>query len=123
RSRRGPRGELRSPSPGALRATGGAALGKSGTASALVRVYGKDWLIGLFRRRSVESHHVSRRRLRPMAVERTSAAARWRADLESWAIPEEILDAAPETPWGCPVDLFARRADSHRRPTPSDVRA
>ena len=52
-----------------------------------------------------------------------SAAARWRADLESWAIPQEILDAAPESPWGCPVDLFARRADSRRLPTPSDERA
>lgn len=58
-----------------------------------------------------------------MAAENASAAARWRADLDSWAIPPKILDAAPESPWGCPVDLFARRADSSRQPTPSDHRA
>jgi len=48
------------------------------------------------------------------------AAAFWRAALDSWAIPQEILDAAPESPWGCPVELFARRADTPRRPTPTD---
>jgi SAM-dependent methyltransferase len=57
-----------------------------------------------------------------MSVER-SAADRWRIDLESWAIPQEILDAAPESPWGFPVSLFANRADVSRRPTPSDHRA
>jgi len=51
------------------------------------------------------------------------AAAAWREALESWAIPQHILDAAPEPPWGCPVDLFARRADAARRSTPSDLRA
>jgi SAM-dependent methyltransferase len=39
-----------------------------------------------------------------------SAASRWRRDLESWAIPEEILRAAPESPWGFPPALFARAA-------------
>jgi SAM-dependent methyltransferase len=55
--------------------------------------------------------------------EHRSAADRWRADLESWAIPQPILDAAPESPWGFPVSLFANRADVSRRPTPSDRRA
>src|SRR5258705_4687523 len=32
----------------------------------------------------------------------TSAAAHWRNSLEAWAIPEVILDAAPESPWGFP---------------------
>src|SRR3954451_8178402 len=39
------------------------------------------------------------------------SARRWREDLASWAIPPEILAAAPETPWGCPTDLFARAAE------------
>jgi len=38
------------------------------------------------------------------------SARRWREDLESWAIPAEILAAAPETPWRCPTELFARSA-------------
>jgi SAM-dependent methyltransferase len=37
--------------------------------------------------------------------------ARWRAQLEAWAIPEEILAAAPESPWGFPVALFRARAE------------
>jgi hypothetical protein len=36
----------------------------------------------------------------------TSAAARWAQALEAWAIPQEILDAAPESPWGFPPGLF-----------------
>ena len=38
------------------------------------------------------------------------SARRWREDLESWAIPADILAAAPESPWGCPAGLFARSA-------------
>jgi SAM-dependent methyltransferase len=53
-------------------------------------------------------------------VKDASAAERWRADLGSWAIPQEILDAAPESPWGFPVALFANRADRPRQPTASD---
>ena len=52
-----------------------------------------------------------------------TAAAFWREALNEWAIPEEILDAAPESPWGCPLELFARRADTSRQATPSDDRA
>ena len=52
-----------------------------------------------------------------------SAATFWREALDSWVIPQEILDAAPESPWGCPVELFARRADAPRRATPTDDRA
>lgn len=40
-----------------------------------------------------------------------SAADRWREDLASWAIPQEILDSAPESPYHFPIELFARRAD------------
>jgi SAM-dependent methyltransferase len=52
--------------------------------------------------------------------------ARWRAQLEAWAIPEEILAAAPESPWGFPVGLFrarAERAGAGGRPTPSNREA
>ncbi|MGH9039346.1 MAG: class I SAM-dependent methyltransferase [Acidimicrobiia bacterium] len=39
------------------------------------------------------------------------AARRWAEALAGWAIPAEILEAAPETPWGCPTGLFARAAE------------
>jgi SAM-dependent methyltransferase len=56
------------------------------------------------------------------------AARRWREDLDSWAIPAEIIDAAPESPWGCPPGLFARAAEEALdkqagAPTPSLLRA
>ena len=35
-----------------------------------------------------------------------SAAERWRDDLAAWAIPPEILAAAPESPWIHPVEMF-----------------
>jgi SAM-dependent methyltransferase len=35
----------------------------------------------------------------------------WRLDLESWAIPAEILASAPESPWVLPRRLFTRRAE------------
>ena len=55
----------------------------------------------------------------------TRALERWREQLDGWAIPEEILAAAPESPWGFPVGLFrsrARRAGS-RPATPSNLEA
>jgi SAM-dependent methyltransferase len=53
-----------------------------------------------------------------------NSAERWRAALESWAIPPDILAAAPESPWGCPVELFASRADDAvTHPTPSNLLA
>ena len=30
---------------------------------------------------------------------------RWRSDLESWAIPGEILAGTPESPWVLPASL------------------
>src|SRR2546430_2930411 len=53
-----------------------------------------------------------------------SAERRWREDLAAWAIPQHILDAAPESPWHFPVELFARRADAAQsRMTASTLRA
>ena len=38
------------------------------------------------------------------------AAARWSRALASWAIPQEIMDRAPESPWHFSAPLFARVA-------------
>ena len=35
----------------------------------------------------------------------------WRDHLASWAIPEPVLAAAPESPWALPRGLFTRRTD------------
>jgi SAM-dependent methyltransferase len=40
-----------------------------------------------------------------------NALERWRAELAGWAIPDEILAAAPESPWGFPTELFRTRAE------------
>jgi SAM-dependent methyltransferase len=39
-------------------------------------------------------------------------AARWRADLLAWAIPEEIMAKAPADPWAHAPARFARRTDA-----------
>lgn len=49
-----------------------------------------------------------------------TAADRWRDDLAAWAIPPEILAAAPESPWIHPVEMFVAPDEipdspSHRR--------
>lgn len=51
-----------------------------------------------------------------------SAAQRWREELEAWAIPEEILARAPESPWGFPAELW-RATDHLTDDTPSRRRA
>ena len=50
----------------------------------------------------------------------TSAAQHWADELASWAIPPEILAAAPESPWIHPVEMFTVAGDlpdtlSHQR--------
>ena len=35
-----------------------------------------------------------------------TAAEKWRRDLAAWAIPDEILNQAPESPWIHPPELF-----------------
>ena len=60
-----------------------------------------------------------------MDSRQAGALERWRDQLEGWAIPEDILAAAPESPWQFPVGLFrsrARRAGS-RPVTPSNREA
>lgn len=56
-----------------------------------------------------------------------AAASRWHEDLLAWAIPETILAAAPESPYGYPAELFrlrARRASSgEAAPTPTTTSA
>lgn len=39
------------------------------------------------------------------------AATRWREQLEAWAIPESLLEAAPESPYGFSAEMFAAVAD------------
>jgi SAM-dependent methyltransferase len=39
-----------------------------------------------------------------------AALDRWRADLKAWAIPQEILDRAPASPWVPERATFVRRA-------------
>jgi len=38
-------------------------------------------------------------------------ATGWREAMGEWAIPDPILSAAPESPWGFPVELFRSRAE------------
>lgn len=45
-----------------------------------------------------------------------SAVQRWGRQLGEWAIPQEIIDAAPEQPWTFPTDLFARAAAAAAAP-------
>ena len=50
----------------------------------------------------------------------TTRAQRWREDLDSWAIPDEILSLATEPPWIHPVAMFTVEGEvadspSHRR--------
>jgi len=54
-----------------------------------------------------------------------TAIDRWRRQLEARAIPQPILDAAPESPWGFPAELFETRAlEAASRPaTPTTLRA
>jgi SAM-dependent methyltransferase len=55
-----------------------------------------------------------------------TAVERWREELGRWAIPSEILAAAPESPWGFPTELFrARGAREAARegPSPTTARA
>ncbi|CAN5767093.1 hypothetical protein BH18ACT15_BH18ACT15_11600 [soil metagenome] len=54
----------------------------------------------------------------------TTAAERWAEALGAHAIPQNILDAAPESPWGFPAALFTVDVDLERtRLTPSRRRA
>jgi SAM-dependent methyltransferase len=54
----------------------------------------------------------------------TDAAARsWADQLAAWAIPDEILRAAPESPWGHPPVLFGAPHPQSMVDTPSRQRA
>src|SRR3954453_12122198 len=50
-----------------------------------------------------------------------TAADRWAEQLAAWAIPKQILDAAPESPWVFPTDLF--KPPETAADTPSRERA
>ncbi|MGI8425012.1 MAG: class I SAM-dependent methyltransferase [Actinomycetota bacterium] len=48
-----------------------------------------------------------------------SAVEKWRRSLEALAVPKEILDAAPDTPWNLPIEPFRRRAEAALAAEPS----
>jgi SAM-dependent methyltransferase len=51
------------------------------------------------------------------------AAQRWADQLAEWAIPQEILDQAPESPWSFPPALFHAAPPESEPDTPSGTRA
>ena len=57
--------------------------------------------------------------------EPAQAAERWARALRAWAIPESILEAAPESPYGFPTEVFRRRGEraTGSDPTPTTQRA
>lgn len=55
------------------------------------------------------------------AEQAETAAQRWRRELAEWRIPDEILEAAPESPYGFPPEFF--RAPHAPADTPSRRRA
>lgn len=64
-----------------------------------------------------------------MAGDPAALSAAWAEALMSWAIPPAILEAAPESPYGFPSELFARRGEraaigeGRGAPTPTASRA
>lgn len=54
----------------------------------------------------------------------TAETARWAQQLADWAIPAQILEAAPESPYGFPTELFRNRGTrSKGGEDPSSIRA
>jgi SAM-dependent methyltransferase len=51
------------------------------------------------------------------------AALAWAEQLLSWALPQKILDQAPQPPWIPPLAMFEVRADDEFPDTPSSRRA
>jgi len=49
----------------------------------------------------------------------TTAAARWRRDLEAWALPQHLLDAVPESPYGWPLHLWHRMQQDEAGESPT----
>lgn len=54
-----------------------------------------------------------------------SAVKKWRSALQALAVPKEILDAAPDSPWQLPTEPFRRRAEAALTdgPSPSKQKA
>ena len=43
----------------------------------------------------------------------------WRERLAAWAIPDDIVANAPESPWGFATECFRRRGETPPDPTPT----
>jgi SAM-dependent methyltransferase len=50
-----------------------------------------------------------------------TAQDRWRERLAEWAIPEEIVASAPESPWGFATECFRRRGEAAPDPEPTST--
>jgi SAM-dependent methyltransferase len=48
-----------------------------------------------------------------------TAADRWREQLTRWAIPDDIVVNAPESPWGFATECFRRRGEAAPAPEPT----
>ena len=55
-------------------------------------------------------------RPRRRGARHVTALEDWSTALRAWTIPQAILEAAPESPFGFPPELFARRAASAAEP-------
>lgn len=47
----------------------------------------------------------------PSAHDLRMSPEEWRVAMRQWTLPESILAAAPESPWGFPTELFRSRAE------------
>jgi hypothetical protein len=52
-----------------------------------------------------------------------TAAERWAAALDGWAIPQELLDAADDSPYGWPQSMWRRRTEMSRQESESRTTA
>ena len=67
------------------------------------------------------SGHLLRRLISSPGSADVTAAAHWREQLEAWALPEELLATAEESPYGWSQELWKRRSDVAADGEPPDT--
>src|SRR5919106_2182772 len=79
------------------------------------------WVVGRATLPAIRSRAYQRRWRYDVPMTNDGPSVRWRKALDAWAIPDEILERAPESPYRLPPELFAH----HRThpDTPSRQRA